>query len=66
MNDYEALQGANLQTPLGQLVQSRMTELGLTPEALGFRLNYRNPAKAAGRVLALCDDHLNIQKQGSP
>lgn len=33
-----------------------MQELGLTDEALGLRLGYANPAKAAGRVYALCND----------
>ena len=32
-----------------------MRELGLTDEALGCRLSYSNPAKAAGRVHALCN-----------
>ena len=41
-------------TPLGGLIQSRMRELGLDRERLGFRLGYHNPAKAAGRVDALC------------
>src|SRR5215203_2197429 len=62
MTDYEALRGGNLQNPLGQLIQTRMTELGLSPEALGFRLNFRNPGKAAGRVLAICDGHINNRK----
>ncbi|WP_146159845.1 hypothetical protein [Bradyrhizobium sp. MOS002] len=29
---------------------------------LGFRLGYRNPAKAAGRVHALCDGHVTSRK----
>ena len=62
MTDHEVLRGANLQTPLGQLIHLRMKELRLSPEALGFRLNYRNPAKAAGRVLALCNGHLKESK----
>ena len=62
MTDYEVLRGANLQTPLGQLIQTRITELGLSPEGLGFRLNYCNPTKAAGRVAALCNGHLNNPK----
>jgi len=32
-----------------------MQELGLSEEALGRRLGYSNPAKAAGRVYALCN-----------
>ncbi|MGH1570715.1 hypothetical protein ACRAWG_08680 [Methylobacterium sp. P31] len=40
-------------TPLADLIQNRMEELGLTDEALGRRLGYSNPAKAAGRVHAL-------------
>src|ERR1700710_1291059 len=42
-------------TPLAGLIQDRMQELGLTDEALGRRLGYLNPAKAAGRVHALCN-----------
>ncbi|GEP07494.1 hypothetical protein [Methylobacterium oxalidis] len=40
-------------TPLADLIRTRMQELGLTEEALGRRLGYTNPAKAAGRVHAL-------------
>lgn len=43
-------------TPLAELIQTRMKELGLTQEALGRRLGYSNTAKAAGRVYALCND----------
>ncbi|GJE44388.1 hypothetical protein [Methylobacterium soli] len=42
-------------TPLADLIQKRMRELGLTEEALGRRLGYTNSAKAAGRVHALCN-----------
>ncbi len=42
-------------TPLAELIQSRMRELGLSDEALGRRLGNTNPAKAAGRVYALCN-----------
>jgi hypothetical protein len=42
-------------TPLADLIQARMQELGLNDEALGKRLGYSNPAKAAGRVHALCN-----------
>ncbi|WP_162560969.1 hypothetical protein [Methylobacterium durans] len=42
-------------TPLADLIRSRMQDLGLTDEALGRRLGYTNPAKAAGRVHALCN-----------
>ncbi|XYD12458.1 hypothetical protein R1A27_31420 (plasmid) [Methylobacterium sp. NMS12] len=38
---------------MADLIQARMQELGLTDEALGRRLGYTNPAKAAGRVHAL-------------
>ena len=34
-------------------------------EALGFRLGYQNPAKAAGRVYALCDGHIASRKSRS-
>ncbi|MER2266525.1 hypothetical protein [Methylobacterium oxalidis] len=40
-------------TPLADLIRTRMQELDLTEEALGRRLGYTNPAKAAGRVHAL-------------
>ncbi|MFD0935425.1 hypothetical protein ACFQ12_09545 [Methylobacterium trifolii] len=43
------------QTPLSDLIQNRMRELGLSEEAMGRRLGYANPAKAAGRVYALCN-----------
>src|SRR4051794_39589370 len=43
-------------TPLANLIRIRIQELGLTEEALGRRLGYSNPAKATGRVYALCND----------
>jgi hypothetical protein len=46
------------QLPLATLIQARMDELGLDRHALGFRLGYQNPLKAAGRVDALCQGHL--------
>jgi hypothetical protein len=50
-------------TPLGDLIEIRMRELGLHAEALGFRLGcYRNPLKAAGRVHALIDGHITTEK----
>ena len=49
-------------TPLAHLIQTRMQELGLDREALGFRLGYQNPLKAAGRVYALCNGHLTSAK----
>src|SRR5215217_301421 len=51
-----------VQTPLADLVNTRMKELRLDRQALGFRLGYRNPLKAAGRVYALCDGHLKSRK----
>ena len=39
-----------------------MKELNLDRHALGFRLGYKNPAKAAGRVDALCWGHLTNRK----
>ena len=43
-------------TPLADLIQTRMEDLGLDREALGFRLGaYKNPLKAAGRVHALIE-----------
>jgi hypothetical protein len=43
------------QTPLADLIRNRMRELDLSDEALGRRLDYSNPAKAAGRIHALCN-----------
>ncbi len=40
-----------------------MAELGLDPSALGFRLGYRNPAKAAGRVRALLDGNVPLSSR---
>ena len=48
--------------PLAELIQSRLRQLDLTPEELGFRLGYSNPAKAVGRVHALCDGYLDNRK----
>jgi hypothetical protein len=47
-----------IRSPLARLIHMRLQELGIDAQALGFRLGYRNPAKAAGRVYALCDGHL--------
>src|SRR5829696_6143834 len=50
-------------TPLADLIQARMEDLGLDREALGFRLGaYKNPLKAAGRVHALIDRHITTEK----
>ena len=50
-------------TPLADLIQTRMGELGIDREALGFRLgSFQNPLKAAGRVYALMDGHITSQK----
>src|SRR4051812_25743247 len=48
--------------PLATLIQSRLKELDLDRQTLGFRLGYKNPAKAAGRVDALCWGHLTNRK----
>jgi hypothetical protein len=48
--------------PLAELIQSRLRQLGLTPQALGFRLGYSNPAKAEGRVYAICEGYLDNRK----
>ena len=48
--------------PLAELIECRLRQLGLTPQALGFRLGYSNPAKAGGRVYALCEGHLDNRK----
>lgn len=47
-------------TPLATLLRGRMAELGLDPAALGLRLGYRNPLKAAGRVGALLDANVPL------
>src|SRR6476620_5408123 len=62
MTDYEVLKNVKLRSPLGDLIQGRMQGLGLAAEDLGFRLNYRNRAKGAGRVAALCNGHINNRK----
>ena len=51
----------SVHTPLAELIQTRMGDLGLARQALGFRLGYQNPLKA-GRVDALCDGHLTSRK----
>src|SRR3954470_25031495 len=51
-----------IQLPLAKLIQTQMEELGLDRQTLGFRLGYKNPAKAAGRVDALCWGHLTNRK----
>src|SRR3954470_3378612 len=51
-----------IQLPLAKLIQTQMEELGLDRQTLGFRLGYKNPAKAAGRVNALCWGHLTNRK----
>jgi hypothetical protein len=48
--------------PLSDLIQSRLIALGLDEEALGYRLGYGNPLRAAGRVHALCYGHLTSRK----
>jgi hypothetical protein len=48
--------------PLAELIQSRLRELGLTPQELGFRLGYSNPAKAEGRVYAIYEGYLDSRK----
>src|SRR5262245_56863615 len=51
-----------IRTPVADLIHTRMTELGLDRQALGLRLGYQNPLKAAGRVYALCEGHLRSRK----
>src|SRR4051794_20667723 len=48
--------------PLASLIETRLKELNRDRHALGFRLGYKNPAKAAGRVDALCWGHLTNRK----
>jgi hypothetical protein len=52
----------NTQSPLARLIQARIQQLGIDAQALGFRLGYRNAAKGAGRVNALCDGYLVNRK----
>ena len=51
-----------VRTPLAALIETRMQQLALDSAALGLRLGYQNPAKAAGRVYALCDGHITSTK----
>ena len=51
--------------PLAELIQSRLRQLGLTPQELGLRLGYSNPVKAVGRVYALCEGYLDNRKSRS-
>ena len=48
--------------PIADLINERMTILGLDRERLGYRLGYTNPIKAAGRVQALCDGFIDTRK----
>jgi hypothetical protein len=50
------------ESSLARLIKRRSQELGLDAQALGLRLGYQNPAKAAGRVHALCDGHIFSRK----
>ena len=52
----------NTPSPLARLIYTRMQQLGIGAQALGFRLGHSNAAKAAGRVYALCEGYLAIQK----
>jgi hypothetical protein len=54
--------GVDIRSPLARLIHLRMLQLGIDSQALGFRLGYQNPAKATGRVYALCDGHLANRK----
>ena len=54
-----------IRSPLAALIETRMQQLALDRAALGSRLGYRNPAKAAGRVYALCDGHITTTKSRS-
>lgn len=48
--------------PIADLINERMSDLGLDRERLGYRLGYCNPIKAAGRVQALCDGFVDNRK----
>jgi hypothetical protein len=50
------------ESSLARLIKRRSQQLGLDAQALGLRLGYQNPAKAAGRVHALCDGHIFNRK----
>ncbi len=50
-------------TALAELIETRLAELGVDRQSLGFRLGYTNPAKAAGSVQALCDGHIHSAKR---
>ena len=52
----------SVKSPLADLIQTRIQQLGLDAQALGFRLGYQNPIKGAGQVRALCDGHLTNRK----
>ena len=52
----------SVKSPLADLIQTRIQQLGLDAQALGFRLGYQNPIKGA-RVRALCDGHLTNRKR---
>src|SRR4051812_15028793 len=54
--------GTAMKTPLAVLIEARIKQLDIDRAALGLRLGYRNPAKAAGRVYALCDGHITSTK----
>jgi len=54
-----------IRSPLAALIETRMQQLALDRAALGSRLGYRNPAKTAGRVYALCDGHITTTKSRS-
>ncbi len=51
--------------PIAELIEKRLLELGLDAQALGLRLGYKNPAKAAGRVYAICSGYLDNRKSRS-
>ncbi len=51
--------------PIGKLIEERLREIGLNAQSLGLRLGYKNPAKAAGRVHALCWGHLDNPRSRS-
>lgn len=55
----------SIESPLARLIKTRSDALGLNAQTLGFRLGYRNPARAAGRVHALCDGHIASRKSRS-
>jgi hypothetical protein len=48
--------------PIARLILGRLQALGIDALALGLRIGYQNPAKALGRIEALCLGHITSKK----